>query len=1135
LDKSEIFTEFFIRKSLLLTLATILLFAVFVTEVTQSQTSNVDAHIAFNKIAKRYIDQGIEQYNEGLLEQAEKSFLNAQMHEQYLSVTERAQLKELIEKIHERKRVNETYRLIVTLINQNKLADAKAHLERIMEFKSISNEEKTQILEAISKIDNRIKPEAPPAKQTTASTRQEELIDAEKSKGAGEQENLQEMNEQEIADLYYRSIGLYGTGQLEKAREGFVRISKSGRIPQKMAKTIDAYIGKIDESLGRKIPKITTASRDYVKPKTIRPKLVIPRLTSPYSAVEPQAPEPMASEGTYIDVVNRKRNIIQSHTRAVVNDTINKASNYVNEGEFDKATEIVASAEITVNKNQMYLEEALFEQCNNTLMQLREQIDEQQREQAKQEEQEKHTAAIEAQRQFRKQMEAEKAERIQSLMKNARAYQKQQRYEAALGALTSLLAIDPQNDEALLLKDTLEDTVYFKKQLDIKKESNKQRADILLKTDEAGVPYAKELSYPKNWKEIIAKPTRQPDEPIGLDPADVMTYEQLDSIVDLSALTPSMPLSDAVDIIKNSVSPPLRIVVLWRDLHDNAEIDQTTEINMDGLAAVRLGTGLDNLLKAVSGGFAELGYVVENGVITVATVESLPSKLETRVYDITDLLGEPADFRQIPYMEPLGYGGGTGGYGGGGYGGGGGGYGGGTTGGYGGGTTGGYGGGGYGGGGYGGGGSYGGGGYGGGGSYGGGGYGGGGGGYGGGYGGGGYGGGGGGYGGGGYGGGGYGGGGYGGGGYGGGSWMSALRAEDLVILIQDTIEPDSWYDIGTGEGTITPYPTQQPKKLIAMQTREIHKKIEKLLTDMRKALGYQVSIEARFLVVSENFLEDIGLDLDFQYNIGGKWGLLDFSQGSAISTQPDISTKVPGSLGGIAPAVAMTGGYGSILDDLQVAFILRATQGHTDAKTLTAPKVTVLSGESAVFQIQSQVSYALPPDVIRSVSRGYYAGGGLEALGIQQNVFFTPIGTVLNITPIITPDKKNVLLNIVTQMQDLLRMQTHTVAGIVGTAGGESQLVEYPVTVPETETSQVMTRVSVPDGGTLLLGGQKITVEVEKEAGVPVMSKIPIIGRLFSNRSKIKDQKILLILVKPTIILQEEREAEAIAALEGRL
>jgi general secretion pathway protein D len=79
-----------------------------------------------------------------------------------------------------------------------------------------------------------------------------------------------------------------------------------------------------------------------------------------------------------------------------------------------------------------------------------------------------------------------------------------------------------------------------------------------------------------------------------------------------------------------------------------------------------------------------------------------------------------------------------------------------------------------------------------------------------------------------------------------------------------------------------------------------------------------------------------------------------------------------------------------------------------------------------------------------------------------------------------------------------------------------------------------MTRVSVPDGGTLLLGGQKITAEVEKEAGVPVLSKLPIVGRAFRNYSKIKDHKILLILVKPTIILKEEAEAKAVAAMESQ-
>jgi hypothetical protein len=51
---------------------------------------------------------------------------------------------------------------------------------------------------------------------------------------------------------------------------------------------------------------------------------------------------------------------------------------------------------------------------------------------------------------------------------------------------------------------------------------------------------------------------------------------------------------------------------------------------------------------------------------------------------------------------------------------------------------------------------------------------------------------------------------------------------------------------------------------------------------------------------------------------------------------------------------------------------------------------------------------------------------------------------------------------------------------------------------------------------------------------VSVLSKIPIIGRARTNRSEVADQKILLILVSPTIILQEEADAEAVVAMEGR-
>jgi general secretion pathway protein D len=71
-----------------------------------------------------------------------------------------------------------------------------------------------------------------------------------------------------------------------------------------------------------------------------------------------------------------------------------------------------------------------------------------------------------------------------------------------------------------------------------------------------------------------------------------------------------------------------------------------------------------------------------------------------------------------------------------------------------------------------------------------------------------------------------------------------------------------------------------------------------------------------------------------------------------------------------------------------------------------------------------------------------------------------------------------------------------------------------------------MTTVSVPDGGTLMLGGQRMADQREREMGVPFISKIPVINRAFTNKSMIKDEESLIILVKPSIIIQEERELD---------
>lgn len=139
-----------------------------------------------------------------------------------------------------------------------------------------------------------------------------------------------------------------------------------------------------------------------------------------------------------------------------------------------------------------------------------------------------------------------------------------------------------------------------------------------------------------------------------------------------SSFRPDMAFAEAIDILRNSTRPPLNIAVLWKDLEENADIYRDTPIGIEGLSRVSLRTHLKFLLMGVSGGSpAQIGYTVDDGVIIIATKESLPVRMKARVYDVTDLVAPPANYfffpsPGMPFGVPMG---GFGGFGrGGGYG-----------------------------------------------------------------------------------------------------------------------------------------------------------------------------------------------------------------------------------------------------------------------------------------------------------------------------------------------------------------------------------------------------------------------------------------------------------------------------------
>ena len=1095
-------------------MASILLLTAILPVAAMSQANESDKQRIVQQVAQKWIQVGTEQYGRGFFKAAEQSFLRARDYQEYLDDTDRTKLNQLLEKTHTavlaREHILGQIKEADELEKQGELIKAKQNIDNAINSEFLSKQERELLEERVNKLDDQI---AAQKKET-----------AEIHKPAAEPAPTAQI-EQPVENKPSLSVEVEAE---DESPQGDVAAIKNPQADKSALGTLE------NKLLADKSEPVPTAEKQ------------LPPVTSqqeqPSVTLQPDKPAPTVSDGGFIEVINRKRNVLRSHTRAVVNDAVTKAQNYISQGDFDNAKQAVETAERTVNKNQLYLGDDILTQYTSQLKLLSDKISQGQQEKTQQLQQQKQSESEQAQHQYREQMEVDRNKRIAELMDNAKDYQKKQKYEEALGQLESLIAIDPLNNDALILKQTLEDTTSFRKQLEIWKESDKERFATSLRTDESAIPFAQELTYPKNWREIAASPYRQPEGAIGQNPADAAVYKQLDEVVDLSELTPETPFEEAIGVLKNSVDPPLKIVVRWKVLYDT-EIDKTTPINMDAISAVPLDAALKLLLDSVSGTDI-LGYVVENGVIIITTKEALPSPLITLVYNVTDLLGRPADYyaespeeitadveaagaegfqiEEELSREEL-------------------------------------------------------------------------------------------------------------------TEMATRRAEALVTLIQESVEPDSWYNAG-GEGTIT---VHENKKLIVLQTRKVHSELEKLLRELRKELGYQVAIEARFLLVGENFLEDIGLNLDIyrvpQGTYETKWteepdwlegsGKATFSDdptfalptdpsydvyapylydwpgwypgynpakqgypipftdgdpefgadptwgddanaptvllnplreiirtavpGTGISTQefhqdtdkfrffqrhrehtwPE-DTEIPGSWGSLLRAAEGYGDWagletgigGMILDNLQVDLLLRATQAHRDATSLSAPKVSVLSGESATLRLQKIMWY--PTDFEFDIEEIGELGDIMWTLEFEDSSVIT--GSILNITPIITQDKKNVLLNIVTETRDFLGWEQHKISGPQTSMGRG----EWIVTYPSTELSRIETRVNVPDGGTLLLGGHKLTAEVELESGVPVLSKIPIIGRAFSNRSKVKDQRILLILVQPTIILQEEAEAEAIAAMQ---
>ncbi len=360
--------------------------------------------------------------------------------------------------------------------------------------------------------------------------------------------------------------------------------------------------------------------------------------------------------------------------------------------------------------------------------------------------------------------------------------------------------------------------------------------------------------------------------------------------------------------------------------------------------------------------------------------------------------------------------------------------------------------------------------------------------------------------------------------------------EQIVTLIQDTIGRQSdWAAYGGEVSSLR----ELNGNLIIKSTPDNHRDIVRLLGQLRAARAMQIHIETRFLLVESNFLDELGVDLDMQYRSTNSrfLGPITFAQDSAgLAGRTD--TGFPGNFGAPngVPGGFNAGGAGTgftstgrsmefnvgvtFMDDLDVNLIVTATQGSRRSINLTAPRLTLFNGQRSHIMVARQVAFISDLEPV--------SGG----TGFDPTLSVTQSGVVLDVEATVSADKRYVTMTARPSLATLvqpIRSIPQTGAGVIGGGGGgigddDDIILSGFIEAPELELTSIRTSVSVPDKGTLLMGGQRLVADIEVEAGIPILSKIPVLNRFFTNTSKVKDERTLLILIKPTIILQDEQE-----------
>ena len=295
-------------------------------------------------------------------------------------------------------------------------------------------------------------------------------------------------------------------------------------------------------------------------------------------------------------------------------------------------------------------------------------------------------------------------------------------------------------------------------------------------------------------------------------------------------------------------------------------------------------------------------------------------------------------------------------------------------------------------------------------------------------------------------------------------------------------------------------------------TSKQHEKVQEFIDRVMNSAKRQVLIEATIVEVRLNDSFQAGIDWSRFGNNANSSGFT-FQQSLGPTVNP--ATGVGFAIGYLNPVSALG----------NIAASVTLLKQFGDTKVISSPKLMVLNNQTAILKVVDNLVYFT---VQAQQSQGAVGGGILSTVTTTPNT--VPVGVVMSVTPQIN-ETSTVNINVRPTVSRVLSFVRDPNPQLNGANGA----LVIPSQIPQIQVREMESILQVNSGNTAILGGL-MQDEIQRNSDqVPGLSKIPVVGKVFTGRDDANRKTELVIFLRPTVISNASLESDELQAYKQYL